>query len=126
MLQPLIENAIYHGFDNSEDLHDRIVTIRCVDEGETIVFTVEDNGRGMDEETVSRVRGEMDKELPGDDNVGLANIHRRLKLYFGEEYGIRVTSAYGCGTTVSIVFPETSCVACIRLLLYPVKSFYTI
>lgn len=100
-LQPIIENAIYHGINRMVD-EGRIV-IRIYEEGEDIVFSVTDNGVGMSPEQCVNIL----KSEPGDQNgIGIKNVNDRIKIYFGEEYGITIESELDAGTSVSIRMPK--------------------
>ena len=100
-LQPIIENAIYHGLDRMVD--EGHIQIRIYSEGEDVIFRVEDNGVGMSEE---QCRSILHKE-PGDNSgIGIKNVNDRIKIYFGKEYGISIESELDEGTTVIIRMPK--------------------
>ena len=86
-LQPIIENAIYHGINRMVDEGE--IRIRIYGEGDDIVFSVSDNGVGMSKEQC----GSILKSEPGDQTgIGIKNVNDRIKIYFGEEYGITIES----------------------------------
>ena len=97
-LQPLIENAIYHGLDMVDEGE---ISVHVYEEGEDIVMTVADNGVGMTEEQCKSI-------LRSDANhgIGIKNVNDRIKIYFGERYGLSVTSELEEGTTVEIRMPK--------------------
>lgn len=96
-LQPFVENAFIHGFEEMED--GCVLRISGWREDGRRYFTVRDNGKGMSEEQIKRA-------LYGDGpSVGMRNVHNRLKLMCGEEYGITVQSTPGHGTTIVISMP---------------------
>ncbi|MCF2939479.1 sensor histidine kinase [Paenibacillus alkaliterrae] len=103
-LQPLVENAIYHGIKNKYGTG----TIRISGEkyGDSILLHVADNGVGMDAGTLERLlapaRGGGYREGKG---VGMTNVHERIRLYFGHEYGLTVASEPDIGTTVTVTIP---------------------
>lgn len=100
-LQPIIENAIYHGLDRMVD--EGHIQIRIYSEGEDVIFRVEDNGVGMSEE---QCRSILHKE-PGDNSgIGIKNVNDRIKIYFGKEYGLSIESELDEGTTVIIRMPK--------------------
>jgi len=107
-LQPLVENAIYHGIKEVDYKgHIRISGIR---EGDTIVFTVHDNGKGMTRQQLDALNHIQD--IPIDDEpwthqrgMGVRNVHARIRLYFGEAYGLHFESEPGKGTTVMVRIP---------------------
>jgi two-component system sensor histidine kinase YesM len=101
-LQPLVENAIYHGL-KSRGNRGRI-SISGYREGERIVLVVHDDGVGIPEEKVALL---LDGE-PGDgrsEGFGLSSVDRRIKLLFGSEYGLRIASEIGSFTEVSVAIP---------------------
>lgn len=99
-LQPIIENAIYHGLNRMID-EGRIV-VRIYLRDETVVFSVEDNGIGMSEE---QCRSILNSE-PGDQTgIGIKNVNDRIKIYFGEQYGLTIQSEQDVGTNVCITMP---------------------
>lgn len=105
-LQPLVENALYHGIKGKRGLgHIRVAG--CIRDG-LLEFTVTDNGIGMKEERLREVRriitGEMEstKEKGG---FGLFNVNERIRLNYGQQYGIRIESNYGEGTCIWVTVP---------------------
>lgn len=100
-LQPIIENAIYHGINGLVDDGEIVVTVRS--EGEDIVMTVSDNGSGMDETQIAAI---MSKERSDRSGIGIKNVDDRLKIYFGAAYGITIDSAPDEGTRVNIRMPK--------------------
>lgn len=100
ILQPIVENAIYHGIRGMDKPGYIEVTGKKVPEG--IVFTVMDNGVGFDrqDEEQEDSRGEEKVKLGG---VGIQNVDKRIKLYYGKGYGVEVQSEPGVGTTVRLV-----------------------
>ncbi|MDL2295450.1 sensor histidine kinase [Lachnospiraceae bacterium OttesenSCG-928-E19] len=99
-LQPIIENAIYHGIDTGNDTGE--IIIRGSREGDDILMQVIDNGQGMTEEQTATI---LQKERSDDSGIGLKNVNDRIKIYFGEEYGISIDSELDYGTTISIRLP---------------------
>ena len=102
VLQPIIENAIYHGLKYKDSKG--FLIVRGYREGEKSVLEVEDNGVGMDEETLSHIF-EKHKVNYHSNGVGVYNVQKRLKLYYGEEYGIVYKSKKNEGTTAVITIP---------------------
>lgn len=101
ILQPLIENAISHGIDLSSD--DSTIEI-CVEVREdALYFIVRDNGMGMDEETCESI---MQDVSDNPDEIGLKNVHDRIQIYYGTEYGVRIESELDEGTTVILRLPK--------------------
>ena len=101
-LQPIIENAIYHGINGLVDEDGEIrVSVRM--EGDDIVFTVSDNGTGMTEEQIQAI---MHKERSDSSGIGIKNVNDRLKIFFGSPYGISIDSVPDEGTSVHIRMPK--------------------
>ena len=100
-LQPIIENAIYHGINGLVDEGEIVITLRA--EGSDVVFTVADNGVGMEEEQIQAI---LRKERSDHTGIGIKNVNDRLKIYFGEGYGITIDSEPDVGTTVTIRMPQ--------------------
>ena len=104
-LQPVVENALYHGIKSKRGMGHIAVKGRRL--GNLLLLTVEDDGMGMTEERLEAVRRGLSKETDsGDgDGFGLYNIQQRIKLYYGQEYGMEIDSQYGKGTRVEITIP---------------------
>lgn len=102
VLQPIIENSIFHGL-NHEEKNGKI-TIQIDKRLEEIVYTIQDNGRGMSEETISQLLKAETSEA-GFNGIGLRNVNERIKNYFGEQYGLSVSSEISQGTTITIEIP---------------------
>ena len=102
VLQPLIENAIYHGLKYKEGKG--LLVVSGCREGENAVIRIQDNGAGMDEQTLSHIF-EKHKVNYRSNGVGVYNVQQRLQLYYGTDYGITYTSRPGEGTTATIVIP---------------------
>ena len=100
-LQPIIENAIYHGIDRMVD--EGRIEIRIFPNHEKIVFEVEDNGVGMTEEQCQEI---LQKDSGDKAGIGIKNVNDRIKIYFGEEYGITIRSELDEGTCVTITMPK--------------------
>lgn len=105
ILQPIIENAIYHGINQLEEKGR--ITIQAYMEGSCIIFCISDNGYGI---KPSVLKGILDKEPKSDSpsGVGLKNVNERIKLTYGDEYGLEITSELDEGTTVKISIPIVS------------------
>lgn len=100
-LQPIIENAIYHGINGLVDEGEIVITVRP--DGDDVVFTVADNGVGMEPEQIQAV---LRKERSDHTGIGVKNVDDRLKIYFGEKYGITIESEPDEGTWVTIRMPQ--------------------
>lgn len=110
ILQPLVENAIKHGQKGVSS--GGIIAIRAFEAPEgQLNIAVEDNGHGMDADTVRRIIGQLDepeKETSDEYSIGLSNVHQRIRILFGEPYGLTIESEPGVKTVVSIAMPARS------------------
>lgn len=110
-LQPLVENAIYHGLESRGKCG--TVTITIEETEEHLIIHVMDDGVGMDEGTLSRLNERLNNsfttEQPRENQRGgiaLPNVNSRIRLLFGEDYGLRVYSVEGHGTDVRVLLPK--------------------
>ena len=108
-LQPIVENAIYHGIE--EMAEDTNIYIKGLLEGEDCVIEITDAGKGMTEETVEKLRlkiaGEIDSSGGSGNGIGLKNVQDRIHIAFGEAYGIEIASKLGCYTKIRVRIPMT-------------------
>ena len=105
-LQPLVENALYHGIKNKRAMGRIIVRGRLEDD--VIILTVQDDGVGMGPETLTRIRGTLSGEMaeyPVESGFGLRNVLERIQLTYGNGYGIDIDSIFGEGTGVLVRIP---------------------
>ncbi|MEG2770231.1 MAG: sensor histidine kinase, partial [Oscillospiraceae bacterium] len=103
ILQPIVENAIYHAIEFMDGDGEIKISAHIVDS--TLVFCVEDNGTGMTKETARRLEnGEIQPSKRGS-GIGVCNVAQRIKLVYGDEYGLSVESEPDCGTKVFIRIP---------------------
>lgn len=100
-LQPIIENAIYHGIDRMVD--EGCIQIRIEEEENAIRMTVTDNGVGMTKEQCQEI---LHREAGDRTGIGIKNVNDRIRIYFGEEYGLHITSELDEGTCVEIRIPK--------------------
>lgn len=103
VLQPIVENAIYHGikYKGSKGT----LRIRAFAESEDVCIVIEDNGIGMDETALNIIFDETQK-IHKQNGVGVPNVQKRLKLYYGDKYGIIYESKVGIGTRATIRIPQ--------------------
>ncbi|MBW4839896.1 MAG: histidine kinase, partial [Paenibacillaceae bacterium] len=111
-LQPIVENALYHGIKNKRGKG--MITVSAQESGEReLQLTVRDNGCGMPADKLERLRRDLlngrlpvetGEEVSG--GFGLHNVHQRIKLFYGEPYGVVIDSVDGEGTTVTISIPR--------------------
>lgn len=104
ILQPIIENSILHGIFE-KDSKSGTIKISGRLEADNIIFTIEDDGIGMTEETINQV---LSPEKAISKGYGIKNINDRIQLAFGEKYGLTYSSILGAGTRVVITLPAVS------------------
>ena len=102
ILQPIIENAVIHGFDNASK--GRNITIDTFCKNDTLYIIVGDNGKGMSDKEINNLRTSLKK---GDttESVGLINVHQRIQLFYGNDYEVKVLSTSSQGTKIQISLP---------------------
>ena len=110
ILQPLVENALYHGLNYCTT--GDTITIRAFTQNSCLMIDVHDNGQGMDAETLTKLQSSLSEEASftelghrNKQSIGLKNIHSRIELYYGKGYGLAVTSSQGEWTNVQIRLP---------------------
>lgn len=105
ILQPIVENALLHGIEMSKG--NGIINIKAFPMKDQLVLQIQDNGIGMTEEKIEQVLSEESdhQQFPGLHSIGVANVNARIKLYYGEAYGLKYDSQLGRGTTVTIMLP---------------------
>lgn len=114
IVQPLLENAIYHGMAGCEE--DGRITVTAKRDGSDLVIDVADNGTGMPPEVVERLLDESQPQTRSSGSgIGVRNVHRRIRLTFGEGYGLEVFSEPDEGTTVRIRLPALTAEEAARL-----------
>ncbi|WP_459478811.1 cache domain-containing sensor histidine kinase [Clostridium saccharoperbutylacetonicum] len=105
ILQPLVENAIYHGI--KEKRGNGRILIKGEIRGNTLIFTISDNGKGMEEELLNKINYMLKNgnEKKNEIGYGIFNVNERIKIIYGDEYGLQYESIYGEGTTVLLKHP---------------------
>ena len=102
ILQPIMENAIYHGVQENEA--GGTVSVACFEREGCLVFTVRDDGPGIPEDKLAEINDRLNRDLAGD-SIGIYNVQKRLRLYYGGDWGIVIHSREGEGTTVTMRLP---------------------
>lgn len=104
-LQPIVENAIYHGIKPTNKKC--TVTIRSFLLKDRILIEINDDGAGMEEEASRSINNELKTEYIKEENhIGIKNVNQRIKLSFGENYGIEIKSKVDIGTSIIISIPS--------------------
>jgi sensor histidine kinase YesM len=110
IFQPIVENAIYHGLEQTK--LGGVVKMRIFSTKKKIYIMISDNGIGMEVDLVNRTNDKLrENSMFASSNekssgIALVNVNRRIKLHFGEEYGIRITSKLNMGTDVEMIIPH--------------------
>lgn len=103
MLQPLVENAIYHGMEFMDG--DGEIDVKVFKEDDSLYFMITDNGLGMSEDMVETLLSKDFVPSKKGSGIGVKNVNERIKLYFGSEYGLKVESEPDEGTKITIHLP---------------------
>jgi two-component system sensor histidine kinase YesM len=103
ILQPIVENAVYHGMDSVES--GGKIEIIGYEKENNIIFEVIDNGIGMDEKLVEKMNNYINDLDDTMKSIGLKNVNKRIQLHYGSEYGVKVFSKQGIGTRVQVTIP---------------------
>lgn len=108
-IQPFIENAVYHGLENKKG--GGHIYLKSGIQGYRLLMEVMDDGIGMSEEKLQLIKKYLDedvdieKEVQSNTHIGMINVHRRIRLMYGKEYGIDLSSHRGKGTCVTVILP---------------------
>lgn len=112
ILQPIVENAVHHGLE-CLDAGGHLRVTGSMDENGDVCFQIADSGKGMAPEELESLKAKLNPEYSERVNnsnagksIGLSNIHNRIKLLFGEGYGVEIESRIGYGTTVTVIIPK--------------------
>lgn len=103
-LQPFIENCINHAFTRLEK--NPLITIRIAENDGIIFIEIEDNGQGMDADTLAAIRHTLSDDGPCEHHIGIKNSHLKLKLLFGDDFGITEIQSEAGGTYIRLEIPS--------------------
>jgi two-component system, sensor histidine kinase YesM len=107
ILQPLVENALYHGIKNKRQ--GGTICVRAKHNGENeVLLEVEDDGIGFTPEKLVLLRSELEDDsgdIKLENGFGIGNVNKRIRLYYGKQYGLSVRSEYNTGTCVTLIIP---------------------
>ncbi len=104
MLQPILENAVVHGFCDASEGYEIRISAK-VEESDQLHILVQDNGRGMTAEELQNLQEYLQKAETPEKSIGMVNVNQRIKLFYGEKYGILADSIENQGTKVEIILP---------------------
>ena len=105
IVQPIVENAIYHGIKYLQEMGHIDIKVYRRKPG-AIVLEIRDNGVGMDEEKLTKILSFDGSHFPKGNGIGVRNVHQRVQLYYGSDFGLEISSELDVGTLVRIVIPE--------------------
>ncbi|RII33573.1 sensor histidine kinase [Clostridium chromiireducens] len=103
LIQPLVENCIYHGIKNKDGKGK--IKIKLSQKDGFLILTIIDNGIGIDKENLDAIKNKLDFDGEHSNHIGLFNTSKRLKLTYGDNYGIHINSKLGLGTVIYIRIP---------------------
>jgi len=105
ILQPIVENAVKHGFSTKK--RGGMIKINVFTRNNNLIITISDNGCGIPAEKLEELKRELSlvKDTIAAPHIGLNNVNNRIKLYYGHEYGLHIDSVEGEGTTVTVLIP---------------------
>lgn len=106
IIQPMVENSIYHGMEYMLEDDDGKITVNAYLKEDELYIDITDNGSGMSPETVKSLLSHEHRERTKGSGIGMNNVHERIRLYFGEVYGVNVASEPDEGTTITIHLPK--------------------
>lgn len=102
ILQPIVENAMFHGIQNKDGFGKIVIRIHIVEDN--LQYVIEDDGIGMSQEKINDIFSDNNDNF---ERLGISNVHKRIKLYFGDSYGISINSRVNEGTRITIIIPLT-------------------
>lgn len=103
LLQPLIENSVVHGFrDGSKGFY---ISIHCFLKDGSLYILVKDNGKGIPPQELKRLQDTLRSEKMSEESIGLVNVNQRIRLFYGEPYGLHVDDTPAEGTSITICLP---------------------
>ena len=104
-MQPFIENAIIHGFE--DNLGDATIWIKISSDADNIIITIKDNGKGIPPESVEQINA---GNIEGKDrtHIGMGNVITRMKMYYGADASVHASSKIGEGTVITLTIPRFS------------------
>lgn len=103
IIQPIVENSIVHGLEIKEGIGHIHISATRSEKGIRII--IEDDGVGMSEEKLDHIRRNLDRKNQDGSHIGICNVHQRIRLRYGDAYGIGISSEEGVGTSVEMILP---------------------
>jgi len=103
IIQPLIENAISHGFGRKAE--NCVIRLTAYRREDSVVIECADNGEGMEPELLNSLQSHLNEDRDRLDHIGLKNVHSRISMLFGQPYGVTLRSVRGRGSTIVLTLP---------------------
>lgn len=107
LLQPVVENAFVHGLEEKKEKGTINISINT--ENDDLIITIRDNGIGIDDKKLIELNKIINTKNCENKSIGIRNVNQRIKIYYGKNYGLALTSKYGIGTSVKINLPMEGC-----------------
>jgi len=105
LLQPIVENSVLHGLEGQS--RHGMIFLKIIQETENLIITIRDNGEGINPDKLKEIKEKLDcEEVCYGKSIGLSNINHRIKIHYGQSYGLNVESQPGHGTMVTISLPS--------------------
>lgn len=122
LLQPLMENAVVHGFNGSGG-QNLLIRIHSFLQDQKLHILLEDNGKGMSAKKLSQLQSSLENADADGESIGLTNIHQRIRLFYGDAFGVRVSSVPSAGTGVEIILPARNISENMEEIPYDIPGF---
>lgn len=104
ILQPIVENAFQHGFSKMKA--NGMIVVNILKRGNNLIINIEDNGIGLSPERLQELQDSLNRNTDTHGkSIGMKNVHNRIRLFYGAEYGLSIASVLGEGTTVTLKLP---------------------
>ncbi|MDG0790035.1 histidine kinase [Cohnella ginsengisoli] len=103
IVQPFVENSVFHGFIEESRQYKLTIDVERVDNA--ILFTIRDDGVGMEKERMQQLRDHVEEGSKKINSIGISNVFKRIQMHFGSDYGVDIYSEWKSGTTVVIRVP---------------------
>lgn len=103
MLQPILENAVVHGFSDASKGYTIEISAKISDD--VLRIKVKDNGKGMTDEELEKLKASICEDGTPEKSIGMVNVNQRIRLFYGQDYGIQIKSQQLAGTEIEIILP---------------------
>ena len=104
LIQPIVENAFVHGIEEKSEKGN--IKVNIFERDDNLVINITDNGIGIKEEDLNNIKNQLEVSNDNGKSIGMNNVNQRIKIYYGEKYGLDISSEYGEGTIVTLNLPR--------------------